>query len=412
MPLNYPGSQFEGLIGLSEKYRQLVSPAGLFPNLALSSGIVQAMQITNPYRELHERIQALLPKTPDFSGMLAATQYAQSISKQLQSLLALARPFAQSDLAALALKNPLSEWAKAQQNLAALNKPLGDWAKLQQNTLGGLPLVALQQHNTQLTALGKQLAQSFSGVQHIIDWAQTSRSALSPAAWSTQLLDWADNFDAAFAELDDQAEYNLAPEQEVVDTPSMVDSLAPLSEQLGTLEVTTAADVAALRTYLEELYITLATAVSMATSYLMRNGKVGIAGVLLYAGSWSGFQFLIGLPATIDFYLQKLDTRLHPEHAAATKEDLTQLKADIIASIKQQAAEQGQLRTVARRLRVRVKPTEQSTCLGTIEAGQQVVVLKMKGKRAYVSYQDIDQLPMHGWVLKKYLRASLHVSAR
>ncbi|UOG77624.1 hypothetical protein MTX78_25000 (plasmid) [Hymenobacter tibetensis] len=306
----------------------------------------------------------------------------------------MARPFAQFDLAALAPKNPLGEWAKAQQTLAAL----GDWTKLQQNVLR--PLGALQQQNTPLASLGKQLTQSFSGLQHIMDWARTSQSALSPATWSTQLLYWAGSFDAAFAKFDDQAEYDLTSEQEDVAMPDMVYSLTPLSEQFETLEVTTAADVAALRAYLEELYITLATAVSLATSYLLRNGKVGVAGLLLYAGSWGGLQFLIGLPATIDFYLQKVDIRLHPEHSAATKEDLTQLKADIIASIKQHATEQGQLRAVARRLRVRMKPTEQSTCLGTIEAGQQVVVLR-RGKRAYISYQDVDQLPMHGWVLKK-----------
>ena len=403
MPLNYPDSHLEGLMGLSEKYNQLVRPVALFPNLTLSAGIAQAMKMANPYLEMQERLNALLPKNPNFARILEANQYAQSIAAQFQSLSALARPFAQADLAAL--KKPLGDWAKAQQNLVTLSNPLGDWVKVQQNFLDNAPFQALQQQSTQLAALSKRFTQNLSGLQHIADWARTSNSVLSPALWSTRLMDWAADFDVAFAEFDAQVAYDSAQEDAAAATPGMADTLAPLSAQFETLDVVTAGDVAALRAYFEELYKALATAVSLAVSHLMRNGKVAAAGLLVFAGSWGGFLTLLGVPLLLTSYIEKVDTWRNPEHAAATKEDLNRLKADIIDIIKQQAAAQGQLRTVARRLRVRVKPNEKSACLGTVEAGQQVVVLSLKGKRAYISYQDVDQLPVHGWVLKKYLRA-------
>lgn len=393
-------------MGLNEKFSQLLRPAALFPDFALVTGVAQAIKITNPYLEMQERVNAWLPKTPDFAGVLAANQYARSVAEQFQSLSALARPFAQADLAAL--KTPLGDLAKMQHSLAVLTNPLGDWLKVQRSFADDAPFRTLQQQSAQLATLGQQLSQNFSGLQQIADWARTPNLALSPALWSTQLMDWAGGFDAAMVGFDDQLEYDPALEAEEAAAPGMVDMLAPLSAQLETLDVVTPADVAALRAYFEELYTALITTVSLAISHLMRDGKVAAATILVFATSWAGFQSLIGLPATIDFYLQKVDTRLNPEHAAATKEDLKQLKADVIASIKQQAAEQRQLRTVARPLRVRVKPTDKSTCLGTIEAGQQVVVLRLIGKRAYISYQDVDRLPMHGWVLKKYLESVPH----
>jgi hypothetical protein len=403
MPLNYPGSYLEGLMGLNEKFSHLLHPDALFPDFALSTGVAQALKIANPYLEMQERINTWLPKTLNFAGVLGANKYAQSVTEQFQSLSALARPFAQADLAAL--KNLLGDLAKMQHSLAALTNPLGNWLKVQRSFADDAPFRALQQQSAQLATLGQQLSQNFSGLQQIADWARTPNLAVSPALWSTRLMDWAGGFDAAVAGFEDQLEYDPAQESEEDAAPGMVDTLAPLSAQFETLNVVTPADVAALRAYFEVLYTALLTTVSLAISHLLRNGKAAAASLLVFATSWAGFQSLIGLPATIDFYLQKIDVRLNSEHAAATKEDLKQLKADVIASIKQQAAEQCQLRTVARRLRVRVKPTEKSTCLGNIEAGQQVVVLSLVGKRAYISYQDVDRLPMHGWVLKKYLNA-------
>lgn len=386
MPLNYPNSTLEGLMGLSEKYEKLLRPAALFPDLALATGVAQVLKIANPYLEMQERINAWLPKPNNFAALLEATGYARSISDKLQSLSALARPFAHTEL-------------------AALRTPLSDWAELRQSVIDMAPIRAVHaQYQSQFAAFSQQLTESFRGGQQLTGFLRANNPALTTGLWSSRLLEWADKFDAAYADFESQpgdyAEGSAVAETTEV---SMAGTLKPLSSRLETLEVVTPADVAALRTYLEEVYAALTTAISLAVSRLLRTGHGAAASMLLYAGTLGGFLTLVGLPSVVDFYITKVDTFHHPQHATATKEDLHQLKADVLASIKQLAAEQGQLRTAGRRLRIRAKPTEKATCLGTVEAGQQVVVLGLVGKRAYVSYQDVDQLPVHGWVLKKYL---------
>jgi len=375
MPLDYPNNHLEVLMGLSEKYEKLVRPAALFSELALATSAAKALKIANPFLEIQERIHALLPKQIDFSALLESTQYARSIASQLQFLSALTRPL--------------------EHQLAALRQPVVDMA----------PFRALQQQQTQLASLGQQLAENFRGVQSLSDLIRPSLELLTPGGlWPSRLLEWADKFDAASAEFDDQPalggdDAGIAEQ----DRAGMASTLEPLGYRLETLEIVTAADVAALRAYLEDVYAAITTAIGLVVSKLLRTGHGATASVLLYAGTLGGFLTLVGLPSMVDSYITRVDTLRHPEHAAATKEDLRQLKADVLASIKQMATAQGQLRTAGRRLRVRAKPTDRATCLGTIEAGQQVVVLGLAGKRAYISYQDVDQLPMHGWVLKKYL---------
>jgi len=386
MPLNYPNNHLEGLMGLSEKYEKLLRPAAQLSESALAMSAARALKAANPYLEMQERINARLPKPTGFFALLESTQYARSIAGQLQSLSALTRPF--------------------EHQLAALRTPMSEWAALRQPMVDMAPFRALhQQQQTQLAAFGQQLAESVRGVQHFADLMRPSLEALTPGGlWSSRLMEWADRFDAAAADFDDLPE--LGREDAGVAEQGgtgMASTLEPLGSRLETFEVVTAADVAALRAYLADVYAAITTAIGLAVSKMLRTGHGAAAGLVLYAGTMGGFLTLVGLPLMVDSYIARLDILRHPEHAAATKEDLRQLKADVLASVKQMAAEQGQLRTVDRRLRVRAKPTEKATCLGTVQAGQQVVVLGLAGKRAYISYQDVDQLPMHGWVLKKYL---------
>lgn len=380
MPLNYPSSYSEGLMGIAEKYDKLNWAANLSPKFAFADDLSQLSKIVNPLGEWQAQMSALLPKTNGLSGVFEATQYARSISEKLNSLSVLAQPFAKLEL-------------------AALRNPLGDWAEMHQRLMDNSPLREWQQTQTQLTALSRQLTESLSGLQHLADYARVSNPLLSPGLWSSYLMEWASEFDVATAELAN------SPDEEYADVTDggVTAVLEPLRTRLEGFEVATAEDVAELRAYLEELYATLVAAVSLAVSRLLRTGRTAGASMLLFAGTLGGFLTLVSVPSAIDWYIAKAENMADPLHEAATKRDLQQLKADVIASIKQAAAERNQLRTVARRLRVRAKPNERATCLGTVEAGQQVVVLSSVGKRAYISYQDIDRLPMTGWVLKKYL---------
>lgn len=367
-------------MGLAETYSKLNWAANLFPTLAFEDDLARIRKIANPLAEWQAQMNSWLPKVHGLGSAYEDTRYARSIFEKLNSLSVMAQPFAKAEL-------------------AALRNPLGDWAKLHQGLLDSAPLREWQQTQTQLTALTRQLTESLSGLQHLAGYARASNPALSPELWSSQLLNWANEFDAAASEL-----ANL-PDEELSHDPdaSISAVLEPLSSRFESFEVATADDVAELRAYLEELYTALVAAVSLVVSRLLRAGHTAGASLLLFAGTLGGFLTLVSVPSAIDWYIAKAENMLDPQHEPATKRDLQQLKADVIASIKQAATEQHQLRTVARRLRVRTKPSERATCLGTVEAGQQVVVLSLVGKRAYISYQDVDRLPMTGWVLKKYL---------
>lgn len=386
MSLNYPNNHLEGLMGLSEKYEKLFRPAAQLSESALAMSAARALKAASPYLEVRERLNARLPKSTGLFALLESSHHARSIAGQLQSLSSLTKPF--------------------EHKLAALRTPTSEWAALRQPLVDMTPIQALyQQQQPQLTVFSQQLAESVRSAQHFADLLRPGLEALTPGGlWSSRLMEWADRFDAASAEFCGQpaleGEDAGVAEQ---DGAVMASILEPLGHRLDALEVVSAADVAALRAYLEDVYAAITTAIGLAVSKMLRTGHGAAASMLLYAGTLGGFLTLVGLPGMVDSYVARLDTLRHPEHAATTREDLRQLKAVLLGSIKQMAAEQGQLRTVGRRLRVRAKPSERAVCLGTIQAGQQVVVLGLAGKRAYISYQDVDQLPMHGWVLKKYL---------
>jgi hypothetical protein len=380
MPLNYPGSYNEGLMGLADTYSKLNWAANLFPRLAFADDLARIRKMVNPLAEWQTQMNSWLPKVNGLEGAFEASRYARSISEKMNSLSVMAQPFAKTEL-------------------AALRNPLGDWAKLHQGLLDSSPLREWRQTQTQLTALSRQLTESLGGLQHLSSYARASNPALSPGLWSSRLLDWANEFDAVASELANSPDDELRHEPDA----GVTAVLEPISARFESFEIATAGDVAALRAYLEELYATLVAAVGLVVSRLLRTGHTAGASLLLFAGTLGGFLTLVSVPSAIDWYIAKAENMLDPQHEPATKRDLKQLKADVIASIKQAAAEQHQLRTVARRLRVRSKPNDRATCLGTVEAGQQVVVLSSVGKRVYISYQDVDRLPMTGWVLKKYL---------
>lgn len=366
---------------LHEKYAKLLQPAGVLAALPVGSSLAQIMQIANPYREMQNRLNAWLPKGNNFPGVLEASHTLRSFTGQMQSLAALARPFDHS-------------------GLRTLDSPLHELLKVQQRLVDNEPFRTLRRQQAGWANLGPRLAEQFSGLRHLAEWSRATHATLAPTRWSDQLLDWAHDFDKAYAALEDEPAADVDAD---VQAPLMVATLEPLSARLETLDVDSTADVAVLRAYFEELYAALTIAVRLAVARLLRSGRTAAASTVLFAGTLGGFLALLALPSTLDWYRTKVDTLSHSEHAAATKEDLQQFKADVIASIKQAAAGQGQLRIVARRLRLRAKPTAKSTSLGTVEAGQRVVVLGTVGKRAYISCQEADQFPVHGWVLKKYL---------
>jgi hypothetical protein len=67
------------------------------------------------------------------------------------------------------------------------------------------------------------------------------------------------------------------------------------------------------------------------------------------------------------------------------------------------AAQEGEGRTVARTALIKAKPSSDSFTIGKAIKGTTVVVLRKQKKWVYISCQDMDDQPMHGWVQKKYL---------
>jgi hypothetical protein len=89
-----------------------------------------------------------------------------------------------------------------------------------------------------------------------------------------------------------------------------------------------------------------------------------------------------------------------------TKEDLKQLRWDIIEQVHNELKERKEYRITNRVCKVMLKPSFRSTILDTLPVDFEVVALQVNHKWIYINYIDIeDNLPQTGWVLKKYTKA-------
>lgn len=102
-----------------------------------------------------------------------------------------------------------------------------------------------------------------------------------------------------------------------------------------------------------------------------------------------------------------VEQKLQPE--AATKKDLekfTSTVTQLIKIVNKNTTRKGAVYQVERTARVYLKPNLRSLLISSLKPQKVVMVLRKKGKWVYISFQDDDQDPMHGWVLKKYLTST------
>ncbi|MCA8831981.1 SH3 domain-containing protein [Hymenobacter pini] len=101
-----------------------------------------------------------------------------------------------------------------------------------------------------------------------------------------------------------------------------------------------------------------------------------------------------------------VEQKSQPE--AATKKDLAKFTSNIARLIQvanKAAARTGIVYQVERAVQVHLKPNRRSLVIDKLSPNKVVMVLRKKGKWVYISFQDDNKEPVHGWALKKYLTA-------
>ncbi|AYB34923.1 SH3 domain-containing protein [Chryseolinea soli] len=88
----------------------------------------------------------------------------------------------------------------------------------------------------------------------------------------------------------------------------------------------------------------------------------------------------------------------------ATREDLENLKTELLDSLKNYQSHDDSVRCTLSRVHLRLKPDKNSLILLTLGRGETVEVLRSQNKWLQISVIDKkDNVPVVGWVFKKYL---------
>lgn len=380
--------------------------------MSLHNSIPDYGKLLGNYNGLSNMVKAAQPLqalalSNSLSGILNSSRLAALVSPPWAEVLGSAK-WQQTIKAAGLLNVPL---VPGLQSLAALAQPLADLhLKLPAHTLANVSSLSnisrVLADAFRVSELVQQAA-SVHGVQQqlLTDWALASKGASALAAWTTQfqslgsLVAQTQEF---IQRLHEEVDVDGSPEDDV----AFDDTFDGLEAQFANFRVESAADVAQLRIEMNGFFANLTAQVATGVQQLEQAGNSPLARFNLKLGIISGLLGIISFITFIDWCYSKVEAHVHPLEQPATKADLRHLKAELIDSVKQIAAGQGKLRLVRRALRLRVKPTTKSLGVGVVAVGQQVMVLDSLGKYAYVSYQDVDRLPMNGWVLKKYLKRS------
>ena len=368
-------------------YSKLLGNYNSLSNLVKAAQPLQALAMSNSLSGILNSSRLAALASPPWAEVLGSAKWQQSLKAAgllnvplvpgLQSLAALSQPLAAAQLAV-----PGSALANIS-SLSSVSRLLADAFRTSE--------------------LVQQAASVQQWQKHLLtDWASLTRQLTTPA-WTTQLqsigklMGEAQNYlDAAWAEVED-------PESEEIPVLDVAGALNALHNRLDGFAIASAADVAALRQEMNTHFATTVADIQANVVELTKAGKSPLAKFALIIGIVGSFLTIVAFPSFIDWCITKME-RVPVAEQPATKQELQAFKAELLDSIKQFSASQGKLRMVQRPVRLRLKPNLRSQVVGTVAQGVQVTVLDSVGKYVYVSYQDLDRLPMHGWVPKKYLK--------
>lgn len=367
---------YKNLLGADDTLSQLIKAATPLPALGISESMAKMLKNSQLAAMTLPVWANLIGSSPWQESLKNARFPEQTFSNELRSLAALARPFADAGA------------ALAAQHAATITG------------LSGFSKVLVEAVRTPDFIREAALAQNWQ--KHLLtDWADVARQPFVPT-WTTQL----ESIGKLMAEAQRHVSTAWSNEEEADEGEQETDlagALLDLNHRFEEFTITSAADVRTLRSEIQTFYVSTVAGMQHDVQELVKAGKSPMARFILAATIYGAFISLITLPNLIDWYIGKLGHTVPTQEQVVTKQDLVQFKAELIDSVKQIAAEQGRLRVVARAVRVRSKPNTKSAVLGVLTEGQEVSQLDSDGKYVYVSFQDVDALPVHGWVLKKYL---------
>lgn len=370
----------KNLLGIDNTLSQLIKAATPIRTLGISESVTKMLNSNQLSGFATPKWANVLGTSHWQDGLKNAHFLENTFSNELRSLAALAQP-----LAGLGAEFS-SQHAADLAGFTGISKALAEAARAPD----------IWQHAAFARNWQKDL---------ITDWAALARQPFIPT-WTTQLQ----SIGKLMGEAQEYLNTAGAASEEVVtgDRPELhvADAINALSIRLDGFVVTSAADVAVLRQEMNAHFATTVADIQTSIVELAKAGKSPLAKFALIFGIVSSFLTLISFPAYIDWCIIKMQSHVPVTEQAVTKQELKEFKAELIDSVKRISAQQGKLWVVERAVRVRSKPSPKSASLGVLSAGLQITQLDSVGKYIYISLQDVDALPVHGWVLKKYLKRS------
>lgn len=370
----------KNLLGIDYTLSQLMKTAAPFRTLGISQSVAK-MMINSQHKGF------IMPKWANVLGILHwqdglknARFLENAFSNELRSLSTLAQPSASSG-AVLSFRHApdLTSLTGISRALAKAVRAPGIW---------------------QYAAFARNWQKDL-----ITGWSAQARQPLVPA-WTTQLQgigklmgEAQDYLDTAWAD-SEVGESGEEPELHIAV------AINALSIRLDGFVITSSADVAVLRQEMNAYFTTTVADIQAGVVELSKAGKSPLVKFALIIGIVGSFLTIISFPAYIDWCIIKMHNYVPVAEQAVTKQELKEFKAQLIDSVKLISAQQSKLWVVERAVRVRSKPNSKSASLGILSPSWQVTQLDSVGKYIYIFFQDVDKLPVHGWVLKKYLKRS------
>ena len=376
MPLNYPADgRFDGLLGLNNSLSKMLRDAMPLQNMGISDSLASIAKMSNISQQLfpgQQWLTAMSPSIPDLAG-LASLKNLSAFRDQVADLRSLSFPLSVSQQ----LAGQFNDWQQTQQQLTA----------------NFAALVGFQRATLSPWVLQAQ------GLQQLLAGLQVQLQGLAPE------------------ELEEQLTIDEPEVVEQADFSHLTQQLATFADTTTATAVTTAAEVAAMRSELRVL-----TALAQRQMDYIEQARMTekspwqiacrILNVICYI--WT----LISIVAFINDRMPKAPATTPPttvqEPAStlssrpATRQELLVLQVETNDSLFFLARRTNQVRTTTSRSQLRFKPRHKSTGRGRIGKNTAVVVQQTYGKWALVLAQRTGYPPLQGWMLRKHLSKSTH----
>jgi hypothetical protein len=371
MPLNYPSDgRFDGLTGMEDSLRKLRQTINPLQNLGINDSLKQLVEMSTISKQLfpmQDWLAAIKPTFPDLTG-LSSLKSLSTFSDQLADFRSLSSTLSISKQ----LAGQFSEWQQIQQQLTSNFSALADFQR------AALSPWVLQAQSLQQMLAGLQVQLEELEPEEIDELSPTDHPEL---AW--------------------QADFSNLTQQ-----------LATFADTSTATAVTTAAEVAAMRSEIR----TLTALAQQQMNYIEQTQveakspfqvALRILNIIGYVWTLISIVAFISdrmpkVPATVPV-LAVQEPSVASSNRPATQQEMRSLQMEANDSLFSLASRTNQVRTTTSQTHLWAKPQLKATGKGQLPKRTAVVVQQLRGKWALVVAQHPGRLPQQGWMFKKYL---------